>query len=67
MTPEKFMEKMSLECKKRSGMTFRFSKTQYRKFKVFFIKQGKKHMRWNIERATDEFNAMCKAFNITLL
>tara|TARA_R110000772_G_scaffold17332_10_gene48398 strand:+ start:1821 stop:2024 length:204 start_codon:yes stop_codon:yes gene_type:complete len=66
MTETEFMERFALECKVRSRMTFQFSRKEYRKFKLFFIRKGRLHFKWNVTKSTKEFNAMCKAFKIII-
>ena len=60
------MEKVVMELKKRSMMTYVFNKKQYYKFKMFFIRQGIKHMNWSVTKSTEEFNAISKAFKIII-
>lgn len=66
MTTNQFAYNVVMECKKRSMMTYTFSKRGYRKFRHWFFKYGKKRMGWSKWKAIDEFQSFVKAFNITI-
>jgi hypothetical protein len=67
MTHEQFSEKIISELKKRSMMSYKFTKKEHRLFRNYFFKEANKHLKQSKRKSEIEFDKLSKAFMITII
>lgn len=66
MREREFMKNVIEECKKRSFMTYSFSKKELELFRRWFYRFGRKTYGWSNWKCYKEWNSFKEAFNVRL-